>query len=67
MPIGGIATPAGTRDLELQAVVVSLDGTRAIRYRKTGVRAMPADLGRQVAEHLLATGADEILREARLT
>ena len=65
MPIGAIALPKGADDLELHAVVVSLDGTRAIRYKKVGPRAGAADLGRQVAEHLLATGADAILREAR--
>jgi len=67
MPIGGIAIPKGAGDLELHAIVVSLDGTRAIRYKKVGPRAGAADLGRQVAEHLLATGADAILREARST
>lgn len=65
MPIGGIAVPKGADDLELHAIVVSLDGTRVIRYKKAGPRAGAADLGRQVAEHLLATGADAILREAR--
>jgi hydroxymethylbilane synthase len=65
MPIGGIALPARIHDLELHAVVASLDGARAIRYKKVGSRAAAAELGRDVAAFLLAHGADAILREAR--
>ena len=36
MPIGGIAVPLTENDLELHAVVASLDGARAIRYKKVG-------------------------------
>ena len=65
MPIGGVALPSGASDLELHAVVASLDGSRAIRYKKVGPRRDAAGLGRQVAEHLLKSGAEDILREAR--
>ena len=51
--------------LELHAVVTSLDGSRAIRYKKMGTRSAAAALGREVAEHLLREGAAEILSEAR--
>ncbi len=67
MPIGGIAVPVGASELELQAIVASLDGTRIIRYKGVGTRADAAALGRQVGEQLLTQGAAEILREARLT
>ena len=65
MPIGGVAVAAGPSSLELHAVVASLDGTRAIRYKKVGARADAAELGREVAAHLLANGAEAILNEAR--
>jgi hydroxymethylbilane synthase len=65
MPIGGIAIPVAENDLELHAVVASLDGTRAIRYKKVGDRTNAAGLGHQVAEALLRQGADQILKEAR--
>jgi hydroxymethylbilane synthase len=67
MPIGGIAVPVGASELELHAIVASLDGTRIIRYKGVGTRADAAALGRQVGEELLKQGAAEILREARLT
>ena len=56
MPIGGIALPAGGSDLEMHAVVASLDGARIIRYKKVGVRTDAAALGREVAEQLLSQG-----------
>ncbi len=65
MPIGGIAQPVGTSELEMLAVVTSLDGSRVIRYKKLGTRADPAALGRDVAEQLLTRGAADILNEAR--
>jgi len=65
MPIGGVALLSGPSDLELHAVVASLDGSRTIRYKKVGPRGDAAGLGRQVAEHLLRSGAEDILNEAR--
>jgi hydroxymethylbilane synthase len=65
MPIGGIALPIGEHDLQLHAVVASLDGTRIIRYKKVGSGADPAGLGHEVAEALLQQGAADILNEAR--
>jgi hydroxymethylbilane synthase len=65
MPIGGIAVPVGEHDLELHAVVASLDGARVIRYKKVGTRTDAATLGWQVAEELLKQGATDILNEAR--
>ncbi len=65
MPIGGVAVPAGAHDLEFHALVASLDGARAIRYKKVGRRADAAALGREVASYLLAHGGESILNEAR--
>jgi hydroxymethylbilane synthase len=66
MPIGGVAMPAGASALELSAIVASLDGTRAIRYKKVGTRADAKALGRDVAEYLLKAGASKILDESRI-
>lgn len=65
MPIGAVAVPAGTLDLEFHALVASLDGTRVIRYKKVGRRADAAALGREAASYLMANGAESILSEAR--
>jgi hydroxymethylbilane synthase len=65
MPIGGIAQPVGAGELELHAVVTSLDGGRVIRYKKIGTLNNPAALGREVADELLKRGAADILKEAR--
>ena len=67
MPIGAIALPVGAAELEMHAVVASLDGARVIRYKETGTRAGAAALGRAVADELLNRGAAEILKEARQT
>jgi hydroxymethylbilane synthase len=64
MPIGGIAVPVGAGELELLAIVSSLDGARMIRYKKMGPRTDAAALGRQVGEQLLKQGAADILGEA---
>jgi len=63
MPIGGLAVSIAPAELELSAVVASLDGTRAIRYKKVGARAEATALGRAVAEYLLKAGAAQILSE----
>jgi hydroxymethylbilane synthase len=65
MPIGGIAVAAGGSDLELHAVVASLDGARVIRYKKVGTRTDAAALGRDAAGELLKRGAADVLNEAR--
>jgi hydroxymethylbilane synthase len=66
MPIGGIAAvTAGGHDLELHAMVASLDGTRVIRYKKVAVRTDATTLGRDVADELLKRGAADVLNAAR--
>ena len=64
MPIGAIALPAGGIDLEMHAVVASLDGARIIRYKRVGPRNDAAALGRDVAAELLNRGAADILADA---
>jgi hydroxymethylbilane synthase len=66
MPIGGIALPQPPRDLQLHAIVTSLDGGRVIRYKKVGDRTNARDLGRAVAEQLLSQGAADILNQSRV-
>ena len=67
-PIGALATPGADDTYDLRAIVISLDGTRAIR--RTGqavVRTLEeaAVLGRAVADRLRGDGADAVLDEVR--
>jgi hydroxymethylbilane synthase len=62
-PIGALATADGAA-LELTAIVVSLDGSRAIHESGRGPSTDPRALGIAVAKKLLARGAREILDEA---
>ena len=64
MPIGAYAVVEGS-ELHLDAVVSSLDGTYAPRFRLSGVCDEPEMLGRAVAERLLEEGAADILRDLR--
>ena len=63
-PIGALASPVEGDMLELVAVVVSLDGSRALRGHGLGLRRDAAALGARVGAALLADGAGEILAEA---
>ena len=70
-PIGAYAAPAaapagspgaageGLAQLRLSAVVVSADGTVAVRARATGPAAQAAQLGQQVADELRRGGAEK--------
>ena len=64
-PVGALATPADGDTLELIAVVVALDGSRAVRGQARGSRSEAAALGARLGEQLIADGAGEILAEAR--
>ena len=61
------ASPTQVNDaaLELVAVVISLDGSRAVRAHRRGARSDAAALGARVAADLLAEGAGDILAEAQ--
>ena len=64
MPIGAHAAVGGG-SLTLTAVVLSLDGTRAVRAESRGAAHEPARVGTAVAEDLLSRGAAEILAEVQ--
>ena len=63
-PIGAIAVLDGD-DLDLYAVVASLDGARAVRGRLRGPRATAEDIGTRLAGQLIQAGAVEILEQVR--
>jgi hydroxymethylbilane synthase len=63
-PVGALAVPDG-HDLDLHAVVVSLDGQRAVRGRQRAARHDAAALGARLAQQLLDQGAGVILDEVR--
>jgi len=63
-PVGALATLIDGRTLELVAVVVALDGSRAVRAREQGPITGAVSLGARVGAQLLHDGADQILAEA---
>ena len=63
-PIGALATPEDGDTLQLVAVVVALDGSRAVRAHARGPRERAAALGASVGAQLLADGAGDILADA---
>jgi hydroxymethylbilane synthase len=64
MPIGAHAEMAGG-DISLTAVVLSLDGARAIRAESRGPMTKPCQVGIAAAEDLRSQGAEEILAEVQ--
>ena len=62
VPIGGFATLNG-EELELNALVGSLDGSTIIRASGKAHQRDAEQLGIRIAEQLLAQGADKILAE----
>lgn len=62
VPIGGFATLNG-EELELNALVGSLDGSTIIRASGKALQRDAEQLGIRIAEQLLAQGADKILAE----
>jgi hydroxymethylbilane synthase len=65
MPIGAYAHSQGGDELSITGIVVSMDGSRAVRAELQGSVRQPEQLGRRAAEELLAKGADSILADAR--
>ena len=59
-PVASLATLHGD-DLTLLALVARPDGSLVLREEITGSQAEAAELGREVAERLLARGAGELL------
>jgi hydroxymethylbilane synthase len=64
LPLGGVALHA-EGDLDMHAVVASLDGRRVVTSRARGSAADPLGLGHRVADELLSRGASAILDEVR--
>jgi len=64
MPIGAFAEIAGA-SMSLTAIVTTLDGSRAVRTARDGATDAPDRLGVEVAEQLLASGAEAILADVR--
>jgi hydroxymethylbilane synthase len=64
VPVGALATLAG-EVLTLTSEVVSVDGSRHVSGRRSGPAARPEELGRALAEELVAGGAAEILAAIR--
>ena len=68
---GGCSVPVGgwgrieNGQLVLDGLVANLDGTQVLKATATGEVAEAEQIGRQVAEQLLAQGAAEIIAEAR--
>jgi hydroxymethylbilane synthase len=66
MPIGAYARITGDT-VRITGIVVSLDGARAARADAIGSTREPEAAGTDVAEQLLARGADQILADAQRT
>jgi hydroxymethylbilane synthase len=64
-PVGALASPLSDDGIEIVAVVVSLDGRRAIYGMGRGGRAEAAAVGARVGAQLLADGAGDILAAAQ--
>jgi hydroxymethylbilane synthase len=64
-PIGALATPLDGDRIEMLAVVVALDGSKAVRGRGEAPRAEAAALGARIGAQLIADGADEILADLK--
>jgi len=60
VPVGALATVEGEA-LVLQAAIASPDGTQLLERTAVGPLAAPEDLGRQLAQALLAAGAERLL------
>jgi hydroxymethylbilane synthase len=64
-PVGALASPVDDNELELVAVVVALDGSRAVRGSGRAPSRDAASLGARIGAELIRDGADEILAEAQ--
>jgi hydroxymethylbilane synthase len=64
-PVGALASMVEDRQMELAAVVVAVDGSRAVRASARAASEEAVELGASLARRLLAEGGDAILAEAR--
>jgi hydroxymethylbilane synthase len=61
-PIGALAIPEGDH-IDLMAVVIAIDGSRAVRASGRGLRHEARALGARVAADLVGQGAQDILAQ----
>ena len=61
VPIGGLARVIDGSNLSLEGVVLSPDGLKAIRQSVAGPAKAAQRLGKELASHLRAAGADRLL------
>jgi hydroxymethylbilane synthase len=64
LPLGAIALPLDG-ELDMHAIVSSVDGRRSVRRQARGADSDPVRLGQQLAEQLAAAGATALLDEVR--
>jgi hydroxymethylbilane synthase len=64
-PIGALATPRKDGQLELLAIVISIDGSRAVRTVARGSMDQADALGKLAARQLVEDGAGKILEDAQ--
>ncbi len=64
LPLGAVALHDGD-DLDMHAVVASVDGRRQVRRHARGPAHLASQLGRRLADELAAAGALELLAEVR--
>ena len=64
LPLGAIALPVNG-ELDMHAIVSSVDGRRSVRRQARGPVSDPVGLGERLAEELSAGGAAAILDEVR--
>jgi hydroxymethylbilane synthase len=65
-PVGALASLVDSETIEIVAIVAALDGSRVIRASGRGRAAEAAALGARIAGQLVASGAAEILADARV-
>jgi hydroxymethylbilane synthase len=64
LPLGAVALHEGS-ELDMHAVVASIDGRQSVKRRARGPATDPATLGRRLADDLAHAGALEILDAVR--
>ncbi len=63
VPVGAYAELIEASELSITGVVAGLDGQEVLKDTERGPLNAPSELGKNIAEKLLAEGADRILKE----
>ena len=64
LPLGALAVH-DHGELEMHAIVASVDGRRSVKRQARGATQDPAELGRRLADELARAGAAAILDDVR--